>query len=419
MPNTRSSISGREVLQPLGNIPTTPGRQVKALKSELEKKESENDTLKNNIADLTKALDSLNLVKEKAAYAIDSGSTAPKDIKKKTKDPDAPDPAMSAYRFFSDEMKKNDSSKAGKELQLLWKECKGDERKRFTDMATLDKARFVRENMPYQVKLNEREEEDMALEMYYEKQKQDTAMEFYEAHIAAQSLMSDKTKGKKVKDPDAPKRSLSSYMYFAMEKREQVAKDNSEKGTTEIAKMLGEMWGKLAKGKRGKNGTKKYDDLAAKDKERYDVEKAAYDVVKAGRVQENEIRKQSQINKDKEEAMKLMHQFQSISDDITSECVTSMANMQPIIATEQPKKKKTKAKGPKKGSSAYIFFSVNKRAEIKASMPEKTTNQELLSEIGRKWKELTVEEKKPFDELALKDKARYQKEMNALPQSIN
>uniref|UniRef100_A0A7S0C1Y5 HMG box domain-containing protein n=1 Tax=Proboscia inermis TaxID=420281 RepID=A0A7S0C1Y5_9STRA len=96
-----------------------------------------------------------------------------------------------------------------------------------------------------------------------------------------------------------------------------------------------------------------------------------------------------------------------------------MANMQPIIATEQPKKKKTKAKGPKKGSSAYIFFSVNKRAEIKASMPEKTTNQELLSEIGRKWKELTVEEKKPFDELALKDKARYQKEMNALPQSIN
>ena len=56
---------------------------------------------------------------------------------------------------------------------------------------------------------------------------------------------------------------------------------------------MGERWGKLDKGKRGKNDTKKYDDLAAKDEERFDAEKAAYDVVKVSCVQENEIRKQS------------------------------------------------------------------------------------------------------------------------------
>jgi len=105
-----------------------------------------------------------------------------------------------------------------------------------------------------------------------------------------------------------------------------------------------------------------------------------------------------------------MNQFQSISDDITSTCVISMANIQPIIATDQPKKKKTKPKVPKKVSSAYIFLCVNKQAEIKASMPEKTTNQELHSKIKRKWKELTLKEKKHFDEMASKDKARYQKE---------
>ena len=64
-----------------------------------------------------------------------------------------------------------------------------------------------------------------------------------------------------------------------------------------------EIRAKLAKGKRGKNDTKKYDDLVAKDEERFDAEKAAYDVVKVNRVQENDIRKQSQINKDKEEVM--------------------------------------------------------------------------------------------------------------------
>ena len=61
----------------------------------------------NNTAGLTNTLGSLNLVKEKAARAIDSTSLAPTDSKKKTKKPDVPDLAMSAYRFFFDKIKKS------------------------------------------------------------------------------------------------------------------------------------------------------------------------------------------------------------------------------------------------------------------------------------------------------------------------
>eukprot|EP00957_Ditylum_brightwellii_P056730 4299097-Ditylum_brightwellii.AAC.1 len=91
-------MSSSRALQPIANLPGTPGRQVKALRTELEKKDVENDALKSNIADLTKALDSLQLVKEKAAAAEKLFvKPAEADKKKKKKDPNAPAPAMTAY----------------------------------------------------------------------------------------------------------------------------------------------------------------------------------------------------------------------------------------------------------------------------------------------------------------------------------
>merc|ERR1711935_961783 len=96
-------------------------------------------------------------------------------------------------------------------------------------------------------------------------------MEFYEAHLKAQAALekaeeNKKGKKKKTKDPEAPKRNLSSYLYFTMAKRETVVKAHPEASITEITKFLGEEWNKLEKGKGGKNGTKKYDELAANDK---------------------------------------------------------------------------------------------------------------------------------------------------------
>merc|ERR1712083_519805 len=97
----------------------------------------------------------------------------------------------------------------------------------------------------------------------------DVADELLNAYIEAQNALKDTGKGKKnkkAKDPDAPKRPTSNYMYFATEKRDSVKKTNPSASPTEITKILGEMWNNLEKGKKGKNGTKKYDDLAEKDR---------------------------------------------------------------------------------------------------------------------------------------------------------
>ena len=89
--------------------------------------------------------------------------------------------------------------------------------------------------------------------------------------------MSSKTntkekKPRKKKDPNAPKKSLSSYMYFTIETRPQIKKDFPTLSFGDIAKKLGEMWKSLdAKDKVS------YEEKAAKDKERYIDQKKLYD----------------------------------------------------------------------------------------------------------------------------------------------
>lgn len=250
--------SNARALQPISNLPVTPGRQVKVLRTELEKKENENDTLKNNIADLTKALDSLQLVKEKASAAEKLfAKTDEVEKKKKKKDPNAPVPAMTAYRYFCEDLKsKGAVEKSGEATRQMWKECQGEERKKFTEMASVDKKRFEEENEIYRKSVDAKESKEKALEMYYEKQKQELAMEFFEAHLQAQSAMNEKKK-KKEKDPAAPKRAMSAYLFFCQENRDSIVKQNPDKSATEVMKIMAEEWGKLNKGKGGKKGTKK------------------------------------------------------------------------------------------------------------------------------------------------------------------
>jgi len=381
--------------------PVTPGKKVKELKAELEKKDVENDTLRNNIADLTNALNNLNLVKDKIETKEVQG-----DTKKTKKGKDAPLPAKTAYKFFCEG---NQATKPdGVDMRQLWKDLNPEVRPKYTVLAEVDKAR-------YQGELAKYNQEKVALEMFYETKKQDMAMEFFDAHVAAQTALekteADKKKGKKSKkDPDAPKRPTSSYMYFAMDKRESVTKSNPGAKPTEITKILGEMWNKLDKGKRGKNGTQKYDKKGEVDRARYEEEKAEYDELIKKRNSEYEKEKLDRLAQDKVDAMKLMESFQTASDKITAENKSMLASSvsAPVITK---KKKKKDPNAPKKNSSAYIFFCKENRETIKSNMQATATQSEILTEVGRQWKVLSDKKKAKFIKLADEDKKRYAKEM--------
>ncbi|KAH8917085.1 high mobility group box, partial [Atractiella rhizophila] len=67
---------------------------------------------------------------------------------------------------------------------------------------------------------------------------------------------------------------------------------------------------------------------------------------------------------------------------------------------------------PKKGLSAYMFFSQDWRERVKAENPEATFG-EMGKILGAKWKELDDAEKKPYVDMADADKKRYEKEKKA------
>ncbi|KAG0164994.1 Non-histone chromosomal protein 6 [Apophysomyces sp. BC1034] len=97
------------------------------------------------------------------------------------------------------------------------------------------------------------------------------------------------------------------------------------------------------------------------------------------------------------------------------------------------KKRRTKKEapsGPKRGLSAYMFFSQDQRQKVKEDNPDATfgrennlkilyggTNPSRLGQIGKilgeKWKNMTDTEKKPYVEKAAVDKERYESEKAA------
>ena len=102
-------------------------------------------------------------------------------------------------------------------------------------------------------------------------------------------------------------------------------------------------------------------------------------------------------------------------------------------------KKKKDPNAPKRGKSSFMFFSTEWRYKIKEENPDATfgelvsisaTNSKCLilssdvctffviqgKLVGAKFKALSAEEKKPYEEMAEKDKARYVKEMAAYKQ---
>eukprot|EP00586_Coscinodiscus_wailesii_P005699 CAMPEP_0172480506 /NCGR_PEP_ID=MMETSP1066-20121228/5695_1 /TAXON_ID=671091 /ORGANISM="Coscinodiscus wailesii, Strain CCMP2513" /LENGTH=181 /DNA_ID=CAMNT_0013241883 /DNA_START=97 /DNA_END=642 /DNA_ORIENTATION=- len=169
-------LSNPRVLQSVSNLPASLDRNnVSALKAKLEKSETENENLLRNLASITKALEDLKVVKEKVITTKTTTAVAPKtsvllfttmatsgrvplrslrfeNIKRKTKNnPDAPKPAMSAYRFFCRDVLSSDSGAdvRSDELRRIWKECTNELALKYIEMSNEDKKRFELENYAF------------------------------------------------------------------------------------------------------------------------------------------------------------------------------------------------------------------------------------------------------------------------------
>jgi len=167
---------------------------------------------------------------------------------------------------------------------------------------------------------------------------------------------------RKRKDPNEPKRTRTAYMYFMQEQRPEFKLKNPGQSFAEQNKQLSERWKLLTE-----EDKKTYTKLHDEDKLRYEKELASY----------TPPAKESDSDSSSDEDKK-----------------------------RKVKKLKKDPNAPKRPANAYMFYQAEVRDAVKKEHTTKKVT-EIAKLIGGKWRGLSAEEKKPYEDKAKLDKERY------------
>jgi hypothetical protein len=247
--------------------------------------------------------------------------------KKEKKDPDAPKAAVNSFILFcrdnrQDIKNENPEMKATeitKKLGEMWKALDDEDKKEYQEKANEDKKRYAKEIEDYEPK---------------------------------EGFKNPKKSPKK--ESASPKRSLSAYIFFCNEKREEIKKKNPAMKATEIMAEMGKLWKALSDKKK-----KPYEEKAAEDKKRYEEEMKNY------------------VPEDGEEKKKA-----------------------------SPKTKNSRS------PSAYLLFCRDNREEIKKKNSDLKPT-EIMSKLGEAWKSISDKEKQKYNKMAEELKSEFE-EKNAV-----
>ena len=278
----------------------------------------------------------------------------------KIKDPNKPKRGKSAYIFFCakkrEEAKANlgDGAKATEvtsELGRMWNALKASTK-------SADKKLLA----------------SLETEAAEDKARYNEAIEGYVApsdEELAAMVPAKKTRKTSDKDPNAPKKGKSAYIFFCAAMRPQVKEDLGEEGKSSIMAELGKRWKELKDDDDRAEELAKYTKMAADDKARYEDEK---DNGKPSESDEDKPKK-----KEKKQAKKVEVEVDDVETD-----------------DEKPAPKK-KTEGEKKPKTGYAYFCSYNREGVKTDNPEMKA-QDITRELARLWKELTKEEQKEWSD---------------------
>jgi len=167
-------------------------------------------------------------------------------------------------------------------------------------------------------------------------------------------------KFKKLKDPDAPKKSLSSFVLFGQSMRPKIMKKNPDMKFTAVGAELGKLWKELPEAAK-----QPYNKKALKDKERYTKEMETY---------------------------------------VPSPEFLAKA------AKHGAKRMKKDPNKPKRSRSAYLVFCDRLRPGLRKKYPSKTMI-DLAGDLSKAWANVSTKEKGACEKIAAEEKAIYEKEL--------
>jgi high mobility group protein B2 len=182
---------------------------------------------------------------------------------------------------------------------------------------------------------------------------------------------------------EKPKKPPTGYLLFNKAHRDQVKKENPEAKSSMITVKLAEKWNLASDEEK-----KPFHEEAEKEKARYNEENAAYNLANA----------------------KSVPPESAAADD------------------DNKKKKGKKSKDtslPKRNISAYIFFCNHIRSSVKEELmaaddekdPKACNSTRIMTEMAKRWREISEEDKAPFVKMAGEDKERYDAELAKMESS--
>jgi hypothetical protein len=256
---------------------------------------------------------------------------AKKRRNRRNRDPNRPKRSMSAFMFFSnanrDIVKAQNPSLSftdiAREIGSRWAGLSATDRRPYATLAQQDKDRYLDEKRMY---------------------------------TPDPKYIQEEVPGKPKKDPNAPKRAMSGFMFFSNHMRPKLQKKKPNIAFLDLGRQIGALW-------RGMNDTKRkpYMKLAEEDSRRYREEKARY-----------------------------------VPD--------------PKYLSAKARKKDPNA--PKRAMSGYLFFCQAHRKNMQKQYPKKKMT-EIASLLAGKWRQASASQKAKFQRESDKDKARYTREKKA------
>lgn len=240
-------------------------------------------------------------------------------------------------------------------------------------------------------------------------------------------------KRKKKRDPAAPKKPLSAFMFFSKRNRAEMKEQNPQLSFGQLGQLMGQKWKELTDAEK-----KPYEALNEKDKIRYQNEMKDYTPPpdeegsrkrrKGGPKKTRsaylffqqeilpELKRSQPLLKFGDVAKEIGKRWKELPDDQKAPYIAKQDTDKQRYASELEEWTKNnppsppRAKPPKKPLSAFMYFSKQNRAQVKAKNPDASFGA-LGKIMGDQWKSLSEAEKKKYEDLNAQDKIRYEEEM--------
>mmetsp|Transcript_4423 Transcript_4423/g.9569 ORF Transcript_4423/g.9569 Transcript_4423/m.9569 type:complete len:373 (-) Transcript_4423:201-1319(-) len=279
--------------------------------------------------------------------------------KKAARDPNAPKRNQSAYLLYQNAMRdtfklQNPGMTFGqlaKYTSAMYAEMPLQEKEAWAQRAEQDKARYLHE-----------------LSQYVPPPGYDVKGDPIAGHnVSMRALKS----GKHTRDPNAPKKNMSAYLMYQNTMRESFRTENPGMTFGQLSKFTSAMYKSLTPEEKAR-----WEEAALQDKARYEAEMANY--------------------------------APPPGFDPTGQLVDP--NIGPVSRKYSKKHKDPNA--PKRARGSYVFFTLDERPKIVKETPDMKFT-EMGHVMGERWRALSAEDKKKYEDLANDDKKRFNEEMAA------